>query len=68
MIIAAHRGDVLIPAGAAIMISTLIAIIVTGEVTAAAIPADIFCLWGVGDAYSLFAAQGYWIPQPYFCF
>lgn len=53
MIFAAHRGDAIILAGAPVEISTLIAIIVTGEVAAAALPADIFCLWGVDDAYSL---------------
>lgn len=68
MIFVARRGDTVIPVGAAVVISTLIAVIVTGEVIAAAIPADIFCLWGVDDAYSLFGAHGYWIPQPYFCF
>lgn len=49
-----------IPVDKAARISTLIAIIVIVEVSAAA--ADIFCLRGVDDEYSSFAAHGYWIP------
>lgn len=59
MIFAAHRGDAVIPAGTDVVISTLIAVIVTVEVTATAIPADIFCLWGVDDVYSPISAHGY---------
>lgn len=57
-----------IPLGKAFIISFLVAIIVIVKVTAAAMLADILCLWGVDDAYSPFAAHGYWIPQPYLCF
>lgn len=62
------RSDMVILQGKVIIISILIAIIVIVKVTAAAIPADILCLWGVDDAYSPFTAHGYWIHQPYFCF
>lgn len=57
-----------IPQGKAVIISILIAIIVIVKVTAAAMLADILCLWGADDAYSPFTAHGYWIPRPYLCF
>lgn len=62
MISAAHRRDMVILVGKAIMTSTLIAIIVIVQVIAAAIPADIFSLRSVDNAYSPFAAHAYWIP------
>lgn len=59
MIFAAHRGDAVIPTGTNVVVSTLIAAIVTVEVTATAIPADIFCLRGADDVYSPISAHGY---------
>lgn len=64
----ADRSDMVIPQGKAIIISILIAIIVIVKVTAAAMLADILCLWGVDDAHSPFTAHGYWIPRPYLWF
>lgn len=48
--------------------SILIGIIVIVKVTAASMLSDILCLRGLDDAYSSFAAHGYWIPPPYLCF
>lgn len=56
------------PTGQSIIISILIAIIVIVKVAAAAMLADILCLWEVDEAYSPFAAHGYWIPLAYLCF